>query len=203
MGQGFLDKTYKTSGAAAMRELYDDWAGSYEAEVTENGYVTPTRIAGALAAAHADKTTAILDYGCGTGLSGAALAAEGFSNIDGMDPSEGMLAECRRKGLYRDLIQLDLDGPLPVAQDQYPIIMAVGVISTGAGPARLMDALIGLLPEGGIFGITLNDHALADPDYPAGIERLKTKGHEVVTEDYGPHLPGIGLNSMVYLFRKT
>ena len=203
MGQGFLDKTYKTTGAAAMRELYDDWAGSYEAEVAENGYVTPTRIAKSLGAAHSDKTTPILDYGCGTGMSGEAFAAVGFTTIDGMDPSEGMLAECRSKELYRDLIQLDLDRPLPITQDQYQIIMAVGVISTGAGPASLMDTLVGLLPTGGLFGLTLNDHALADPDYPTGIDRLKAQGHEVITEEYGPHLPGIGLKSMVYLFRKT
>jgi len=162
----FLDKTYKISGAEAMQELYDDWAG------------------------------------CGTGLSGAALAEEGFSTIDGMDPSPGMLEECRKRGLYRDLIELDLSKPLPVTQNQYAVIMAVGVISTGAGPANLMDVLIELLPKGGLFGLSLNDHALADPDYPAGVQRLKDAGHIVRAEEYGTHLPGIGLKSMIYLIER-
>jgi len=70
----FLDKTYNTSGDDAMRALYDDWADSYEAEVGENGYATPARLARALATITGDKAQAILDYGCGTGLSGAALA---------------------------------------------------------------------------------------------------------------------------------
>ncbi|MEM6408045.1 MAG: methyltransferase domain-containing protein [Pseudomonadota bacterium] len=202
MAEKFLDKTYRTSGAKAMRELYDDWADSYEQEVAENGYAMPARLAAALARALPDRNTPILDYGCGTGLSGQAFSEAGFTTIDGMDPSEGMLAKCREKNLYRNLILLDLDKPLPIAPAQYAVIMAVGVISTGAGPASLMDDLIALLPKGGFFGLSLNDHALADPDYPAGIERLKEAGHILRAEEHGAHLPGIGLKSTIYLFEK-
>lgn len=203
MTQKFLDRTYKTSGKDALRALYDDWSDSYDAEVGENGYATPSRLAAALASALPDKATPILDYGCGTGLSGASLAQAGFTRIDGMDPSPGMLEKCRARGLYNDLIELDLNAPLPIAQDSYAVIMAVGVISTGAGPASLMDTLIGLLPKGGLFGLSLNDHALQDPDYPAGIQRLKDAGHILRAEDYGTHLPGIGLKSMIYLFERA
>jgi len=96
-----------------------------------------------------------------------------------------MLDQCRKRGLYRDLIALDLSQPLPIAQDQYKVIMAIGVIS-----------------KGGLFGLSLNDHALADPDYPAGIARLKEAGHKLLIEDYGTHLPGIDLKSMIYLFER-
>ncbi|MEM7471095.1 MAG: methyltransferase domain-containing protein [Pseudomonadota bacterium] len=202
MAEKFLDKTYKTSGAEAIRDLYDDWADSYEQEVGENGYAMPARLARALRKALPDTDTPILDYGCGTGLSGIAFTEAGFTTIDGMDPSEGMLAKCREKNLYRELILLDLGAPLPIAQAQYAAIMAVGVISTGAGPASLMDELIGLLPRGGFFGLSLNDHALADPDYPAGIQRLKDAGHICHAEEHGTHLPGIGLKSTIYLFEK-
>jgi predicted TPR repeat methyltransferase len=203
MAEKFLDKTYKTSGKDALRELYDDWSDSYDAEVGENGYATPARLAAALSDALADTTTPILDYGCGTGLSGAALSEAGFTAIDGMDPSPGMLEKCRARGIYRNLVELDLDAPLPIEPNDYAVIMAVGVISTGAGPASLMDTLIELLPKGGLFGLSLNDHALEDPDYPAGIQRLKDAGHILRCEDYGTHLPGIGLKSMIYLFEKA
>lgn len=198
----FLDKTYKISGADAVRELYDDWADSYDAEVSENGYATPARLAHALSRFVDDSTQPILDYGCGTGLSGAALADQGFTTIDGMDPSPGMLEQCRKRGLYRALIALDLSKPLPIAQGEYKVIMAIGVISTGAGPASLMDVLIERLPKGGLFGLSLNDHALADPDYLAGVQRLKDAGHVLLAEEYGTHLPGIGLKSMIYLFER-
>ena len=42
---GFLDKAYQARDAAATRDLYDDWAASYEAEVGDLGYATPGRCA--------------------------------------------------------------------------------------------------------------------------------------------------------------
>lgn len=202
MSEKFFNKVYQTHGAEANKALYDDWSDSYEADVAAHGYATPARTATALASVLDDKSAPILDYGCGTGVSGAAFAAEGFTTIDGMDPSEGMLAKAP-EGLYRNKILLDLDKPLPVNQGDYTAIMAVGVISTGAGPASLMDDLIQLVPKGGYFGLSLNDHALDDPEYPAGIARLKQGGHMTVIEDYGAHLPGLNVKSMIYIFEKA
>jgi len=51
-------------------DVYADWAESYDADVTERGYVTPARIAEALMPLLADDDRPVLDYGCGTGLSG-------------------------------------------------------------------------------------------------------------------------------------
>lgn len=203
MAGKFFDKVYKAVGDDANREIYDQWAESYEADVGNEGYETPSRIAAALANAAPDRSKPVLDYGCGTGLSGAALAASGFSTIDGMDPSPGMLEKCRTRGLYRNLIELDLSKPIPVAPGDYQAIAAVGVISTGAGPASLMEVLINLLPTGGFLTFSLNDHALADPEYPAGVQNLKQSGHKMILENYGAHLPGLDMKSMIYIFEKT
>lgn len=202
MADKFLDKVYETEGDEATRALYDAWAGSYDDEVIEHGYRTPRRLARAMASVAQDQSVPVLDYGCGTGLSGAALYGAGFTTIDGADPSEGMLAEARARKFYRDLIQLDLSRPLPFQPGQYTIIAAIGVISTGAGPASLMDTLMDLLPTGGLLGFSLNDHALQDPDYTAGVDRLKDHGHTPHIEEYGDHLPGLNLNSTVYVFEK-
>jgi len=37
MTTGFLDQAYGARDATGTRQLYDDWAASYEAEVAENG----------------------------------------------------------------------------------------------------------------------------------------------------------------------
>ena len=109
----FLDKAYKARDAASTRTLYDDWAASYEAEVAENGYATPGRCAEALKA-HVDNLDApILDFGCGTGLSGLALKLAGFEVIDGVDLSAEMLDVARTKGVYCHLDQIEADAPLP------------------------------------------------------------------------------------------
>ncbi|SFR48523.1 class I SAM-dependent DNA methyltransferase [Litoreibacter janthinus] len=202
MAEKFLDKVYETSGAEATRELYDAWSSSYNEEISENGYQTPRRVAQALATISEDQTLPVLDYGCGTGLSGAELQSAGFSTLDGADPSTGMLAQARQTGHFRELIELDLSQPLPFKPNTYQAITAIGVISTGAGPASLMDDLIALLPSGGLFGFSLNDHALADPEYANGVQRLRQAGHALRIENYGAHLPGLGLKSTIYIFEK-
>lgn len=202
MADKFLDKVYETSGTNDTRRLYDAWAKSYNDEISENGYQTPKRMAQAMAHISPDLSLPLLDFGCGTGLSGGELHAAGFSTIDGADPSPGMLSQARETGYFRNLIELDLSQPLPVQPAQYHAITAIGVISTGAGPASLMDTLMDLLPTGGLLGFSLNDHALEDADYVAGVARLQDAGHLARIKDYGEHLPGMGLKSMIYVFEK-
>ncbi|EPX79090.1 class I SAM-dependent DNA methyltransferase [Litoreibacter arenae] len=202
MADKFLDKVYETTGEDATRKLYDEWSESYDAEIAENGYQTPARLARAMAQVSHDLTKPLLDYGCGTGLSGGALKSAGFITIDGADPSTGMLSQARETGHFRNLIELDLSKPLPFQTGDYHAITAIGVISTGAGPASLMDTLMNLLPSGGLFGFSLNDHALEDADYLAGVARLQDAGHLARFKEYGDHLPKMGLKSMIYVFEK-
>jgi predicted TPR repeat methyltransferase len=41
-----------------------------------------------------------LDLGCGTGLVGEYLAKIGYTNIDGVDASEGMIRLANAKNVY-------------------------------------------------------------------------------------------------------
>lgn len=202
MTEKFLTRSYGKRGARAVRDHYDAWAESYDAEIAENGYVTPARCAAALAASGLAKSAPILDLGCGTGLSGAALAACGFSVIDGTDLSPGMLEKAEQRGLYRRLFPADPDGHLPPGP--YHAICAVGVISPGAAPISMLAAALDLLPAGGALVMSLNDHGLADASYTSGIAAVEASGTARVTfQEHGAHLPGINLNSTVYLFEKT
>ena len=116
MAKKGLDSAYSLSSAAETQSFYDDWAGSYDAEVAGNGYATPARCARALAAKVEDKSAPILDIGCGTGLSGLALRRGGFTHIDGTDLSEKMLSRAeQREGVYTKLLLGDLNNPLPPA----------------------------------------------------------------------------------------
>jgi len=79
----FFDRIHGPATADDVVGLYDDWAERYDADVGGAGYVTPRRVAVALAGTVADTSTPVLDYGCGTGLSGVALSGAGFTRIDG------------------------------------------------------------------------------------------------------------------------
>lgn len=202
--EGFLDKAYGLGGPEETRALYRDWAASYDAELRAAGYASPARVAAAMATAVMDKAAPLLDLGCGTGLSGAALRDEGFSAVDGTDFSEEMLAVAAAKGLYRRLIPGDLNRPIPAAPGDYANMVAVGVFSPGHAPPEMIEAVVDLLPAGGCFGFTLNDHALEDGVYEARVFALRDRGTaEIACADYGEHLPRRGLKATAYVLRRT
>ena len=198
---GFLDKAYRARDAASTRALYDDWAASYEAEVAENGYATPGRCAEALRAQGADLSAPVLDFGCGTGLSGLALKLAGFEVIDGVDLSAEMLEVARAKEVYRHLDLIEADGKLP--RSDYSAIAAIGVIGAGAAPITVLHTLMRALPSSGKLVFSFNDHALDDPANEAGIAEWTDCGAaRLLFKQHGDHLPGIDLKSNVYVLEK-
>lgn len=200
----YLDHAYGLETAEDTRRLYAGWAETYEAETAANGYVSPARCAAALAGAVDDLSAPLLDLGCGTGLSGVAFRAAGFTTIDGTDFSPEMLALAEAKaGVYRRLIPGDVTRPLPGAAGDYAQIAAVGVFSPAHAPPAMVDRAVAHLPPGGHFVFTLNDHALAEPGYQARVRALEAGGTaEVVFSEYGDHLPKRDLKALVTVLRR-
>jgi len=199
--QKFLTQVYDLDTPDATRELYDNWSASYDAEISENGYATPARVAEALSRHLSDKSSAILDFGCGTGLSGLALRSEGFTQIDGADLSADMLKGAAEKRAYHKLWQVELDDTIPSG---YDAITATGVIGVGAAPIEVLDAILKALAPGGLFALSFNDHALADPQFEGRLRALLADGAaRLLFQEYGPHLPGINLKSNVYVLQKS
>ncbi|WP_299725515.1 methyltransferase domain-containing protein [uncultured Tateyamaria sp.] len=199
---GFLDKAYQARDAGSTRSLYDSWAASYEAEIGENGYATPQRCADALKSYADDLSAPVLDFGCGTGLSGLALKLAGFETIDGLDLSAEMLEGARTKGVYRHLEQIEAGDDLP--RKDYPLCTAIGVIGAGAAPISVLHMLMRALPRDGKLVFSFNDHALEDPSNEAGIAEWTDCGAaRLLFKEHGPHLPGIGLNANVYVLEKA
>jgi len=201
MTQKFLDTSYTERDAAAVRAFYNDWAGSYEAEISENGYATPARCAAALAECVEDTSQPLLDFGCGTGLGGLAFKSAGFETIDGVDLSEAMLEQARAKGIYRNLEQIEADS---TPRDGYALIAAIGVIGIGAGPVTLLDTLMHALPSGGKLVFTFNDQSLADPDSTGRLnEWLDCGAARLLFSEHGAHLPARDIESTVYVVEKA
>lgn len=204
MGKKFLDNVYDESTPEETRVLYDQWAATYDSEVGENGYVTPTRAANALFKALPQPRCPILDFGCGTGLSGLALRQAGFEIVDGMDPSAEMLEGAKTKGIYRQLSILDVTDEAPIPQGTYKAIAAIGVIGTGAAPADTLHILMKALGRGDLLVFSLNDHALADWQYECALTQwLDCGAAQLLIKNYGPHLPGQELKSNVYIVEKN
>ena len=202
---GFLQNAYKVEDTEQTRDFYQDWAATYDREIAENGYATPRRCAEALAQFQDDKSARILDIGCGTGLSGVALAEAGFANVDGSDLSAKMLKAAKaREGLYQNLWEADLNDPFPFEPGTYQSMSAMGVLATSHAPAGTIDQILAALDVGGLFVFSLNDHTLLDPDYEARIfENVDTGMARLLFREYGDHLPGINMKSNVYVLEKA
>lgn len=199
----FLDGAYDLPDRRATAALYGDWAASYDDEITENGYAAPARCAAALAERATDRDAPVLDVGCGTGLSGLALRAAGFTIIDGTDLSAEMLARADQRGVYRRLFRGDLAEQLPASPGIYANAAAVGVISPGHAPPETIAAVLELLPSGGCVVLSLNDHALVDPTFSGKIDQLVAEGAaDLVFRAHGAHLPGIALEATVCVLRR-
>lgn len=195
-------KLWKPRTVADTVTLYRDWAATYDADVLGSGYVTPTRAASALAPYLSDGD-AILDFGCGTGLSGKALRDAGLGPVDGTDITPEMLELARAKELYRRL-WLSEPGHLDVAPGTYAAILAAGVVSLGAAPPDTLDLLLDALAPGGLLAFSYNDPTLADRSYTEKLDRLLAGGGaRLLFREHGPHLPEKGMGSDVILLCKA
>ena len=202
MAKSYLNDVYD-GGTNDSRELYASWASTYDNEVQKNGYVTPERVAKALKDIVTSQSEVILDYGCGTGLSGSALQAVGFTNIDGLDVSQEMVTLAEKKSIYKKLTVFDPSTKIPVHADQYKIITAIGVIGAGAAPLEVFDNLFSLLPPSGLFAFSFNDHTLSDPNYEEKVNQCLSSGQAIILhKSYGNHLPKANLKSNIYILKK-
>ena len=203
MSDKFLKDTYNLDSAIETQEHYQKWAASYDDEVGEQGYITPDRVAMALKCCVPDGQIPILDYGCGTGLSGVALYKAGFRVIDGMDPTPCMLEKAADKNVYGNLVSFDISDPEPVRKGSYSVITAIGVIGSGAAPPQTFDLLMNALPSHGYLAFSFNDYALADPAYTTRLSHWLDMGNaRILFREYGPHLPGMDIKSNVYIVEK-
>jgi predicted TPR repeat methyltransferase len=198
------DKLWTRHTVGETRQIYATWAETYDKDVAEWGYATPGQVAMALRRSGANPDKPVLDFGCGTGLSGLALRATGFSQIDGTDISPEMLDKARERGIYTHLWEGEPGNMGHVKRGAYPIIVATGVISLGAAPPETLDMLVDVLPSGGFLAFSFNDATLADRRYTDRLDiAVLAPDIELVFEEDGPHLPAKNMMSTVYVLKRT
>jgi predicted TPR repeat methyltransferase len=198
----YLRNVYNLATQADTDEYYTQWAASYDDELTRQGYQTPRRCAEALRR-FVEPDAAVLDIGCGTGLSGAALASAGLTDLVGTDVNAKMLDVARAAGIYRRTWVTDIDDPFPFPRGAYDAIAAVGVIGVGAAPASLLRLALEALAIGGRLVFSYNDHALAVPEFTDALVDVVSSGlAEQEFAEHGTHIEGLGSMSTVFVLRR-
>jgi predicted TPR repeat methyltransferase len=141
--------------ASYVRDLFDQFAPRFDAELTGRlEYRTPALLAALLEEAGVARGLRVLDLGCGTGLSGIALAPFA-ARLEGLDLSPRMLAEAGRRGLYQALHQADLLDFLPAHPAGYGLVAAVDVLNYLGDLAPALGAMAVALAPGGVAAFSV------------------------------------------------
>jgi len=200
----FLKQAYRLKSQQDTLALYEQWAESYDGAVRAHGYVTPQRCAAALRRWQTDCTAAIMDVGCGTGVSGLALHHAGFQVIDGCDLSPAMLARAHAlDDVYRTLSLAASDNPFDFETGAYQVLTAMGVIADKHAPPEAISALLKKLEPGGLLVFSLNNHTLENPAYEAAAKlAADTALAEILENEDGPHMNKYNMTSRIYVMRR-
>ena len=153
-----LQNVYDAKNSQEAAELYDSWAEDYERNIASWGYATPAIACWFLGRYVEPKDGTLLDAGAGTGMMGEILAPLGYRDLVGIDISTNMLDFARKKGVYKDLRQMELGGQLDLPTDAFAAIIATGVFAAGHAPPESFEELIRATKPGGyvIFSVRTN-----------------------------------------------
>jgi predicted TPR repeat methyltransferase len=157
-----------------VAEYYDNWASDYDGSLSDWRYEAPEKIASMLGA-KLSTNLAILDAGCGTGLSGKALLAAGFIIIDGIDVSHRSLEIASMTDAYRTLHALDLQQlPLPIADNLYDGLTCVGVLTYLIDSVNTLREFCRVVRPGGFVAITQRSDLFLERNFPSVLEGLSS-----------------------------
>ncbi|MEW2912021.1 class I SAM-dependent methyltransferase [Leisingera sp. JC11] len=204
-----LSAAYALSTPEESRQLYADWAGTYDQDFAAGqDYLLPGSTARAFAAAGG--TGPVLDAGAGTGLCGQALRALGVEPVDATDISAAMLAEALRKDAYRDVIEADLLEGIPVPRNSYRGVVSSGTFTHGHLGPEVLPALLRVAAPGAWFSLSVNARFYEKAGFAGAFDRL-LRGQWIRSltlpevRIYGPRATGAHKDdtALVALFRKV
>ena len=123
-----------------VEKLFDNFADNYELVLQKLDY----GVVRSLRNFTGPVEGTLVDLGCGTGLAGLAYQAAG-TRLVGVDISEKMLAQARKKGIYKELIKADIVSWLLqkpqadafVAADVFNYIGRLESVIDAAAPVKL------------------------------------------------------------------
>jgi predicted TPR repeat methyltransferase len=176
-----------------VAELYDEWAtADYDTDLATWNYEAPARAAGAAVEALADRTsTRFLDAGCGTGLVGVELRRLGATHIIGGDFSPASVEVARQRGVYDDVVHLDVNARLDFADDSFDAVLSVGVFSYLTDSRATVVELLRVTAPGGCVVFTQRSDLWTERDFDALLTSLLDEGACTASiSDIAPYLPG-------------
>ena len=167
---------YSSTNNQELAERYDQWAADYDKDLEDDfGWVAPQRCCEVFAK-YVDKAAKILDAGAGTGLVGKILSGMGYSSLDAMDLSQGMLDESRKKNVYQGFHQMVMGESLGFSTDTYDAVITVGVLTVGHAPPSSLDELVRVTKPGGHIVFSLRPDVYLNDGFKEKHQQLEAGG---------------------------
>jgi len=183
----FLQDAYALGCDADKKNVtgfYKRWAQEYNQRMEAGlGYLSPRTLAERLRAQlEPSPEQCIVDIGCGTGLAAKALAALGFTIIDGIDLSPDMLIQADSSPVYRELIEADLTAVLPLSDNTYDAAICTGTFTHGHVDATALDEIVRILKPGGYFAFTVHRHVWQSAGFESTLASLCARDELLAVE---------------------
>ena len=170
-----LQKVYECGSLDELRGIYDSWAETYDATISgAMNYRGHEYIVDAVRP-HLGDDARILDAGAGSGMVGLAAARAGFTSVDAMDLSTGMLKVAMDRGVYREVRTGVLGEALDYPDDAYDAVLSSGVFTPGHAPPTSFDEIIRIVKPEGLVCFTLR-HDQTPPGFIEKFDELAQAG---------------------------
>ncbi|XP_069193988.1 methyltransferase-like protein 27 isoform X1 [Procambarus clarkii] len=148
-----------------------------------------------------------MDIAAGTGAIGLELHKKGFTNIDALDPSEGMLKVLKETGVYNLIYQEFISqDPTTIPEDTYDVVVTTGSLLHSHMPVQAMDEFIRITKPGGLVIIVTGVNYLTAVEaykdkLEPHMERLEQQGlwHKVVRTVVPNYF--VEIDGVVYIYR--
>ena len=202
--EDFLERAYGLRSLEDAMAFYDEWAGDYDEEMEGRlNYVAPRQCAEHLGRYLHDKSTSVVDIGCGTGLTSHYLHRQGFTVLDGIDLADAMLERSRERGIYRTLTKADLTGPLEIPDGFYGAAISSGVFTLGHVGSEPIPEILRILAPGGVFACTIHRDIWQPLGFEDKLHRAEADGIlERVDVESGHFFTHLEPVAMYCVFRK-
>jgi len=180
----WLDQS--TSDPREVADRYDEWAQKYDDDLASWSYRAPTVVAETVVTRHAEAGS-VLDVGCGTGLVGRSLRAQGFAGrILGLDISQASLEMARQTGAYDSLAPADLQQRLAFDDDSVDAVVCVGVMTYLPQVEAVWREFARVVRPRGVVVVTQREDLWDSRECQSVVDRLQDEGVWTPVDITGP-----------------
>lgn len=167
-----IEKTPAAASQSYIKNLYDHYAGYYDQHLSTTLKSNVPELIYKTTLAHVDcdaiknqkQHISLLDLGCGTGMCGALFSLH-TRKMTGIDLSEKMIAEAKKKNVYTTLLASDIGEYLKKNTEKYDIIISSDVLIYFGDLEIVFKGVDKALNSEGLFSFSIESLHHSAEDY--------------------------------------